>query len=175
VYLLLVFAPFLLLGLPMLLVSWWLLTRAAAAQHHQVTPITAAGDSDYVIDDSADGSFTASGGSRSSSGLDGPGGLLSLNSSSSGGGEASRVAAWKAALQRVVLQRPWQMVLQGLQQLLRLLVTLCALLDVGLVLLLGGHWAAGISAWESAGMWLRRQAWLLLHLSCSKAGAAFIK
>ncbi len=73
------------------------------------------------------------------------------------------------------MQHPQQLAMQLLQQLWQLLVMLFALVDLLLVLMLGGHWAAGVSAWESAGMWLRKKAWVLLHFSCSHAGAAFIK
>ncbi|WIA32106.1 hypothetical protein OEZ86_002957 [Tetradesmus obliquus] len=65
--------------------------------------------------------------------------------------------------------------LEAAWHLLLLLTRIAALLDLLLVLLLGGHWAAGIGAWESAGLFLRRRAWRLLLFSSSAAGAAFIK
>jgi len=150
VYLLVVFAPFMLFGAPMLLMSWWLLTRAAAAQQQRVTPHTPHSSNNSGTPSITDSSMTSS----------------------------SKLGTFKASVQRVrqvLLQQPSELALLALQQLWQLLVVLCALLDLLLVLLLGGHWAAGVSAWESAGMWLRRQAWVLLHFSCSKAGAAFIK
>jgi hypothetical protein len=150
VYLLLVFAPFLLMGAPMLVMSWWLLTRAAAAQQHQVTPIKAPGDDSATM-----GSSTVDSSTDSSSG--------------------SKPVAVVDRLQHALVQHSQQLVLQLLQQLWRLVLVLFALLDLVLVLMLGGHWAAGVSAWESAGIWLRRQAWVLLHFSCSQAGPAFIK
>jgi hypothetical protein len=146
VYLLLVFAPFLLLGAPMLVLSWWLLTRAAAAQQPQVTPIKAPGN-----DSATNGSSL-------------------VDSSSSG-----KPVAVVDRLRQALVQHPQQLVLQLLQQLWRLVLVLFALLDLALVLMLGGHWAVGVSAWESAGIWLRRHAWVLLHFSCSQAGPAFIK
>lgn len=155
VYLLLVFAPFILLGAPMLLVSWWLLTRAAAAQQHQVTPIKAADDGN---------------GHSSTDDI-----TLSASTDSDESSSSGKLVAFGARLRQIVLQHPQELALQLLQQLWRLVLILFALLDLLLVLMLGGHWAVGVSAWESAGIWLRKQAWVLLHFSCSYAGAAFIK
>jgi hypothetical protein len=159
VYLLLVFAPFLLLGAPMLLISWWLLTRAAAAQQHQVTP--------------PPGTGTAAGTCSSTDGASDSG--RDCDSSSVDACSSSKLAGLGARVRQLLVQHPQQLGAQLLQQLWRLVVMLFALLDVLLVLMLGGHWAAGVSAWESAGLWLRRQAWVLLHFSCSNAGPAFIK
>lgn len=145
VYLLLVFAPFLLVGAPMLVMSWWLLTRAAAAQQHQVTPIQAPGDDSDSKDGSSDDSSSC------------------------------KPVAVMDRLRHALVQHPQQLALQLLQQLWRLVLILFALVDLVLVLMLGGHWAAGVSAWESAGIWLRKHAWVLLHFSCSQAGPAFIK
>lgn len=160
VYLLLVFTPFLLLGAPMLLISWWLLTRAAAAQQHQVTPPPGTG--------TAAGACSTDG--VSDNGNDGDSSSVDRRCSSS-----SKLAGMGVRVRQLLVQDPQQLGAQLLQQLWRLVVMLFALLDVLLVLMLGGHWAAGVSAWESAGLWLRRQAWVLLHFSCSNAGAAFIK
>jgi hypothetical protein len=156
VYLLLVFAPFLAFGVPMLLMSWWLLTRAAQAQQHSVTPVKT----------------TSTGTSRAH----GPTGdlVVLVDPACSSSSSSSRVGrVWSSV--RGVVQDPKAAAAQLLQQLWHGTLMLFALLDLLLVLLLGGHWAAGVSAWESAGLWLRKYAWVLLHFSCSYGGAAFIK
>jgi hypothetical protein len=155
VYLSLVFAPFLAFGVPMLLMSWWLLTRAAQAQQHSVTPVKPAS--------------SASNGTNGNAGdlvvdLD----LCCCSSSSSRAG-----LPWSSV--RGVALDPKAAAAQLLQQLWRAVLVMFALLDLLMVLLLGGHWAAGVNAWESAGLWLRKHAWTLLHFSCSYGGAAFIK
>lgn len=147
-YLLVVFAPFLLFGAPMLLISWWLLTRAAAAQQHQVTPSKPQADSSSTSWEGEDSSSSST---------------------------VSRFGVMGARIRQALMQHPQELAMQLLQRLWQGLLVLFALVDLVLVLMLGGHWAAGVSAWESAGMWLRRKAWVLLHFSCSHAGAAFIK
>jgi hypothetical protein len=173
VYLMLVFAPFLLLGVPMLLLSWYLLTRAAAAQQQ--------GSTDQQQQRS--GAKQLANSSSSNEGCDvtviSP---VPLDSSSSGAcHDASSSTSWLSGIAvsltaaKNALSQPRVLLAALLRQLLSLLTQIAALLDLLLVLLLGGHWAAGIGAWESAGLWLRRHAWRLLLFSSSAAGAAFIK
>jgi hypothetical protein len=170
VYLMLVFAPFLLLGVPMLLLSWYLLTRAAAAQQQGSTDQQQRGTKQLAT-------------SRSNSeGVDvtviSP---LPLDNSSSSACHDSSRTSWLSsvtgsfAAAKDAVSQPRMLLAALLRQLLSLLTQIAALLDLLLVLLLGGHWAAGIGAWESAGLWLRVRAWRLLLFSSSAAGAAFIK
>jgi hypothetical protein len=172
-YLLLVFAPFLLLGVPMLLVASWLLSRAAAArQQHQVTPAPPAHEHDGSA---AVGVAPGRRHVRHGMHVHARSSAAAISSSRS---EAFAIPEqqqrWCAALQRS-LRAPGRLLLQALRQALALLSMLLALLDLLLVLLLGGHWAAGLSAWESAGLHLHRQAWVLLRGGCAGAGAAMIK
>jgi hypothetical protein len=176
VYLMLVFAPFLLLGVPMLLLSWYLLTRAAAAQQQGSTDQQPQRQQQH----SSSKQLAAS---SSNTGRDiaviSPLPLDSSSSSSEIGDTSS--TSWLEAVTgsftaaKDALSQPRVLLAALLRQLLSLLAQMAALLDLLLVLLLGGHWAAGIGAWESAGLWLRRRAWRLLLFSSSAAGAAFIK
>lgn len=170
VYLLLVFAPFMLLGVPMLLLSWYLLSRAAAAQQQsgaeqqpkqQQQGTTQLGSSNGAAAVTVISPLPVDDSSCS----DSLGGTTSWRAAVSGGCSAAKDA----------LSHPRALLAALLRQLLLLLMRIAALLDLLLVLLLGGHWAAGIGAWESAGLFLRRCAWRLLLFSSSAAGAAFIK
>jgi hypothetical protein len=171
VYLLLVFAPFMLLGVPMLLLSWYLLSRAAAAQQRR-----SAGrrEAKQLGSSSSSSNNTEAAGVAVIS-------PLPVDSSDVHRSSSSKRSSWRDAITsslttaRDVLSQPRALLSALLQQLLSLLTQVAALLDLLLVLLLGGHWAAGIGAWESAGLWLRRRAWRLLLFSSSAAGAAFIK
>lgn len=142
VYLLVVFAPFLLLGVPMLLLALLLLRRAAEQQQDGQQQQDDAQQQEWQLADGDDGSERSWRPRQAAARL---------------------LAALSAAAARL------------LQQLLMALECVGALLDLLLVLLLGGHWHAGVSAWTTAGLYLRSRAWRLLLFSCSHSGAAFIK
>jgi hypothetical protein len=169
-YLLLVFAPFMLLGIPMLLLSWYLLSRAAAAQQ-QSSAKQQQRQQRPGTKQLAGGSSTGEAAVAVISPL--PVDSICADSSSSSSWLAAVTSSLTAT--RDALSQPRELLAALLRQVLSLLTQLAALLDLLLVLLLGGHWAAGIGAWESAGLFLRRRAWRLLLFSSSAAGAAFIK
>lgn len=142
VYLALVFAPFLLAGLPMLAASWWLLTRAATQRQAH--------------------------GRNRDSGRSGDASTCTL---------VTATADVEAQSDTVTLkpQHTRHVVLGLARRGAALAAALAALLDVLMVLLLGGHWPGGVSAWEASGLWLRSRAWVLLLQGCSWSGAACIK
>lgn len=162
-YLLLVFAPFALLGVPLLLVSWYMLARVAAIK-------AAAEDGGTGARQRLRGGFGSTaaqaGTNGEADGADEP--LWGCD----GGGTAAERA-------RQVARRVRTVALARLRALLALLLAwvdvLAAGVEVLLALLLGGRWEAGVSAWESSALHMRRSAWVLLNGSCRRAGAAFIK
>lgn len=172
VYLLLVFSPFFLLGVPMLLLATYLTTRA---QQQRLDNNHKQGGNSKGTDSSSSSSSIVSSdhmGAASDAVV-----IISPPPDSSkhkaGLLPALGPAAAAAAIQQ--LGHPVALLQQLLQQLLLLLSMLCAVLDVSVVLLLGGRWTGGTDAWLSAGVWFRCRAWRLLLLSCRCAGAALIK
>ncbi|KAF6250401.1 ABC1 family-domain-containing protein [Scenedesmus sp. NREL 46B-D3] len=144
----------------MLLLSWYLLSRATAAQQKQqqgtkqLTSSSTAGSGVAVI---------------SPAPLD----SSSIESASSSSWLSAAAGGCRAA--REALSQPGVLLAALLWQPLSLLIQVAALLDLLLVLLLGGRWVGGVGAWEAAGLFLRGRAWRLLLSSSSAAGAAFIK
>jgi hypothetical protein len=160
VYLVLVFAPFLVVGLPMLLVAVYLLGKAAKQQQEK---------------------------KKQEQEQQGPKVQLSSRQLPGSCSEAISNCTWPAHAACNSRSRGWRGRLHGwlqqglaclvwlMEQVLVLLERVLAVVDLLLVLLLGGHWAAGLNVWESAGLFLRRRAWRLLLQSCRWSGAAFIK
>jgi hypothetical protein len=163
VYLALVFTPFFMAGLPMLLLAAGLLRRAAGMQElqqRQLRLMQAASGAEVVTADMdrQEQRRAAAAAARSPS---------------------DPVAAeWEGqgadgdAVSSKIVPRWWAATAAAARQVM---AVVGAMLDLLLLLLVGGHWQRGVSAWESGALFLRRRAWKLLLRGCGLAGAAFIK